>query len=62
MNVLQLVCKKKLLGELGEQELWAPLLPEVVAHEAEGPVGVVCLAVKAAIVHDVLEGVVHQPS
>ena len=39
-----------------------PLLLEVVAHEAKAPVAVVLLGVQTAIVHDVLEGVVHQPS
>ncbi len=40
----------------------SPLLSEVVAHEAKGPVRVVFLGVKSSIVHDVLEGIVHQTS
>ena len=40
----------------------SPLLSEVVAHEAKGPVRVVFLSVKSSIVHDVLEGIVHQTS
>ncbi len=39
-----------------------PLLSEVVAHEAKRPVRVVFLGVKSSIVHDVLEGIVHQTS
>ena len=37
-----------------------PFLPEVVAHQAKRPIGVVLLSVQSPIVHDVLEGVVHQ--
>jgi len=40
----------------------SPLLSELVAHEAKGPVRVVFLGVKSSIVHDVLEGIVHQTS
>ena len=40
----------------------SPLLPEVVAHEAKGPVRVVFLGIQSSIVHDVLEGIVHQTS
>ena len=43
-------------------EKCTPLLLEVVAHEAEAPVGVVLLRVQPPIVHDVLEGVVHEPT
>ena len=39
-----------------------PLLSQVVAHEAKGPIGVVLFSVKPTIVHNVLEGIVHQAS